>query len=156
MSKERNKATPAVYLFLRKGEEILLGRRQNSGYYDGWYSVPAGHVEAGELPVCGLIREMKEELGIYVNPKDVKLVHTMYRTKHDKTGDRVDLFFLSKKWSGKIKVMESHKCDDIQWFPVNTLPENMMHHVKEAIQNIEKGIIYAELGVGYIQKLQQQ
>ena len=52
--------------------------------------------------------------------------------------------------------MEPQKCDDIEWFPIGARPENMMHHVREAIQNVEKGIIYSELGVGYIQKLQQQ
>lgn len=145
MTKERNKATPAVYLFLRKGEEILLGRRQNSGYYDGWYSVPAGHVEFGELPVGGLIREMKEELDIVVNPKDLRLVQTMYRAKHDETGERLDLFFETEKWSEEVKINEPHKCDDLRWFPVKELPENMMHHVKIALENAKKGVLYSEI-----------
>ena len=155
MSKERNKAVPAVYLFLRKGNEILLMRRQGSGYYDSWYSIPAGHVEAGELPLEGLVRETAEELGIVIDPKDAKLVHTMYRTKHDETGDRADLFFLSTKWSGEIKIMEPNKCDDIKWFPINALPKNVMHHVKEALIHSEKGIPYSEFGVSYIEKLKQ-
>ena len=65
MTRDRNKAVPASYLFLQKGDGILLMRRQNSGYYDGWYTVPAGHVEAGELPVDALLREAKEEIGHY-------------------------------------------------------------------------------------------
>lgn len=155
MTKERNKATPAVYLFLRKGEEILLGRRQNSGYYDGWYSVPAGHVEFGELPIGGLIREMKEELGISINPKDLRLVYTMYRAKHDETGERFDLFFETKKWSGKIKINEPHKCDDLHWFPIKELPKNMMHHVKIAIKNSEKLIFYSEIKIDHIEKFRK-
>ncbi len=150
MTKERNKAVPAVYLFLRKGDEILLMRRQSSGYYDGWYSVPAGHVEAGELPLEGLIRETAEEIGIVIDPKDVKLVHTMYRTKHDETGDRVDLFFLSKKWSGEIRIMEPNKCTGIQWFPIKKLPENMMHHVEKAILDVENGIWYSEFDLKHV------
>ena len=150
MSKERNKAVPAVYLFLRKESEILLMQRQGSGYYDGWYSVPAGHVEAGELPVAGLVREVAEELGIIIDPKDAHLVHTMYRTKHDETGDRVDLFFIVDKWSGKITNTEPHKCSDISWFSINALPENMMHHVKAAIQTFENDISYSELDLNQI------
>lgn len=145
MPKERNKAVPASYLFLRKGEEILLMRRQGSGYYDGWYSVPAGHVEAGELPVETLLRETKEELGITLDKSDIRLVHTMYRTKHDETGDRVDMFFVVSKWSGDITNVEPHKCDDIRWFSVMGLPENVMHHVRDAIKNVELGIQYSEL-----------
>ena len=78
MPKTRNQAVPAVYLILKKDNQILLMRRQGSGYYDGWYSLPAGHVEAGELPIAGLIWEMKEELGISIAPEDIRLVHTMY------------------------------------------------------------------------------
>ncbi len=122
-------------------------RRKGSGYYDGWYSVPAGHVEAGELPVDALIRETKEELGIALDESDVRLVHTMYRTKHDETGDRVDLFFTVTKWSGEITNTEPHKCDDIQWFSLNALPENLVHYVREAIRDVESGIGYSELGL---------
>ena len=148
--KERNKAVPAVYLLLRKGDSILLMRRQGSGYYDGWYSVPAGHVEAGELPLLGLAREVVEELGISINPKEARLVHLMYRTKHDETGDRIDLFFEVTKWSGNITNAESHKCDDVQWFPVKALPEKTMHHVRDAIQKVENNILYSELDLEHI------
>lgn len=125
-------------------------RRKGSGYYDGWYSVPAGHVEAGELPVAGLIREVVEELGITIETENANLAHTMYRIKHDETGDRVDLFFTVSKWSGNISNTEPHKCDDIQWFPVDALPKNTMHHVKDALQNIENGILYSELDLEHI------
>ena len=150
MTKERNKAVPAVYLFLRKQNEILLMRRQGSGFYDSWYSVPAGHVEAGELPLEGLIREMKEELGIDITPQHARLVHIMYRTKYDETGDRVDLFFEVTKWSGEITNAEPHKCDDIQWFSIKALPNQTMHHVRTALENTEKNILYSELDLEHI------
>lgn len=150
MTKDRNKSVPASYLLLRKGEKILLMRREGSGYYDGWYSVPAGHVEAGELPIDALVRETKEELGIILGNNDVRLVHTMYRTKHDETGDRVDLFFEAAKWTGEITNTEPHKCDDVRWFSIDSLPKNIMHHVREAIENIENGISYSELGLDRI------
>ena len=152
MSKERNKTVPASYLLLRKGKEILLMRRKGSGYYDGWYSVPAGHVEAGELPMDALMREIKEELSIILDKDDIRLIHTMYRTKHDETGDRVDFFFAATKWAGEITNTEPHKCDDIRWFALDTLPENMMHHVKEAIENVGNGINYSELGLDRISR----
>jgi len=125
-------------------------RRQGSGYYDGWYSVPAGHVEAGELPVAGLVREVSEELGIDLDPKNIRPVHTMYRTKQDETGDRLDLFFTTSTWQGEIKNAEPQKCNDIAWFPLDALPENLMHHVRGALQNFQKGISYSELDLAHI------
>ena len=61
MPQQRHSAVPAVYLILKKGDEILLQLRQGSGYFDDWYGVPAGHVEPGELPIAALVREIKEE-----------------------------------------------------------------------------------------------
>lgn len=144
--KERNKATPAVYLILKQDDKVLLMRRQGSGYYDGWYSVPAGHVEIGELPLDTLIRETEEEIGIKLEKDNIKLVHVMYRTKSDETGDRIDYFFVVTQWKGEPTICEPHKCDDIQWFSLKALPKNIMHHVQEALQDIENGVPYSELG----------
>jgi len=148
--KERNKAVPAVYVFLKKGDTILLMRRRGSGYYDGWYSIPAGHVEAGELPFKALEREVKEEVGIELDKEHTTFAHSMYRTKHDETGDRVDYFYVSTQWKGEPTICEPHKCDDMQWFPLQALPENLMHHVREALQRIERGELYSELGIDQI------
>jgi len=150
--KNRNKAVPATYLILRRGNEVLLMRRQGSGYYDGWYSTPAGHVEEGELPLDCLIRETKEELGIAVDKRNIKLIHTMYRTKHDETGDRADYFFVVTKWEGEPTIREPNKCDDMRWFSVRALPNNMMHHVRDAIERMESGESFSELGLDRIVK----
>lgn len=149
MFKERNKAVPAVYLLLRKGGDILLSRRAGSGYYDGWYSVPAGHVEADELPLKALVRETKEEIGVDIDPSSAKLVHVMYRPKLDETGERIDLFFETSEWSGEPKIMEPEKCDDLCWFPIKALPENTVHYVYDAIKHAETGIAYSEIDAAH-------
>ena len=145
MKKERHKAVPAVYGIFKKDKQVLLGRRQNTRYYDGWYGFPAGHVEANELPKKALIREIKEEVGVDVTLEDIEFAHILYRTAHDETGDRVDLFFIIKKWTGEPKIMEPHKCDDLQWFSLNNLPEKRIHHEKNAMDCIDKEINFSEI-----------
>ena len=149
---ERNKAIPAVYLFLEKEGRFLIARRYNTGYQDGNYQVPAGHVDMGELPSEALIREAKEEIGIDLLPDDFKLVHVSYRPKHDNTDNRVDFFFRASRWSGEIKNMEPNKCDELKWVSVDALPENMTPHVREAFECIQKGIFYMELGIDYLKE----
>ena len=40
---------PAAYVILRRGDEVLLQLRRNTGFRDGhWACAAAGHVEAGE------------------------------------------------------------------------------------------------------------
>lgn len=145
MKKERHKAVPAVYGIFKKDNQILLGRRQNTTYYDGWYSVPSGHVEVSELPTEAMIREIKEEIGVDVVLEDIEFVHMLYRTAHDETGDRVDFFFVIKKWIGEPKIMEPEKCDDLQWFSLDNLPENRIHHEKSAMDCIDRRISFSEL-----------
>lgn len=150
--KERNKAIPASYLILKRRGEILLARRQGSGYYDGWYALPAGHVEAGELPLDCLVREIKEELGIEIEKKDAILAHTMYRTKLDETGDRADYFFIVEKWRGEPTIMEKDKSDNLQWFSLNAVPANTVPYVLEALRCVERGVSYSEFDFDQLQK----
>jgi 8-oxo-dGTP diphosphatase len=47
-SPQRSRAIIDVHVLLENENQYLLLRRFNTGYYDGAYSVPAGHVEEGE------------------------------------------------------------------------------------------------------------
>jgi mutator protein MutT len=146
---DRNKATPAVYIILEKDDKILIARRCNTGYEDGNYQVPAGHVDEGELPTEAMVREAKEEIGIKINSQDLELVHTMYRTKHNETGDRLDLFFKAHTWSGEVSNTEPHKCDDLCWVEPDKLPNNFTPHVRYAIECVFKGVKYSEIDVEF-------
>ncbi len=147
---ERIKAVPAVYLLLECGRKILLMRRFNTGYQDGSYSVPAGHIDGDELPTEALVRETSEEIGVHLRPSQLKLVHTSYRPKHDQTGSRVDLYFSAVGWSGIVVNVEPHKCDDVRWFDFGSLPENTIPQVRLAIECFRKGVSFSELGVDWL------
>ena len=149
---ERNKAIPAAYLYLEKDGKILLSRRCNTGYEDGNYQLPAGHVESGELPSEALVREMEEELGIAVSLEHIALVHVAYRLKHDATDNRADFFFRTATWSGEVENKEPEKCSDLSWFSPDALPENTTPHVRDAIECILTGTFYNELGIPFLRK----
>ena len=149
---DRNRAVPAVYLIVESEEKLLIARRYNTGYEDGNYQVPAGHVDPGELPKESMVREAKEEISITIDPADLELVHTSYRPPHDETGNRVDLFFKAHRWSGEITNAEPDKCDDLRWVRYDQLPDNMTPHVRHAIDCIRQGIRYSELGIDFLKR----
>jgi len=147
MSQERHKIVPASYLVLIKNGKILLQRRFNTGYEDGKYSMVAGHVDKGETFTQCLIREVKEEAGIMLSSDDLKVVHVMHRNSGtEENNERVDVFFVAENWDGEIENKEPNKCDDLSWFDLNNLPENIIPYVKQAIDCIKDKIFYSEHG----------
>lgn len=132
---ERQKFIVTVYLLFIKDEKILLLRRYNTGWQDGNYSVPAGHVENQEAATTAAMRECLEETGVIVNAEDLDMVYSMHRVEPN----RFEFFFKVKEWSGEIKNNEPHKCDDLSWFRVDNLPENMVPSVKKALEDYLQG-----------------
>jgi 8-oxo-dGTP pyrophosphatase MutT (NUDIX family) len=148
----RNHATTASYLVLQKDNKTLFARRCNTGYQDGNYQVPAGHIDAGELPSEALIREVKEEIGITIDPEDVKFAHTSFRPMMDKTGDRVDYFFVVDVWQGEVTNCEPDKCDDLLWATVDEMPANTTPHVRIALEAINRSEPFSEISLDTLQK----
>jgi len=142
MAKERFKIIPSVYLVLIKNNKILLSRRYNTGYFDGNYSFPAGHLDGDETLKQAMIREAKEEIDVILDPADLELIHIMNRRISN--NERVDFFFKAKKWQGEPKIMESDKCDDLSWFEFNNLPKNIIPYIKQAIDSFFDNINYSE------------
>lgn len=141
---------PAVYLILKKEGKILLMKRMNSGYCDGMYSLPAGHLDGGETAKSGMAREANEELGISFEDieKDLNFYHVIHRlNKGIPFDERIDLFFTANKWIGTPKNMEKSKCDNIEWFPIDNLPINLIPNVRHVILNEEE--YYTELEADY-------
>lgn len=139
----RFKMIASSYLILIKDDRVLLSRRFNTGYMDGHYSLPAGHVDEGETVEDCLVREVKEEIGISVKKKDIKLVHVMHRKEND---IRLDFFYMVGGYKGEIKNMEPEKCDDLKWFELNKLPKNILPYIKQAIEESQQQVLYSDIG----------
>ncbi|OGF22778.1 hypothetical protein A2Y83_03910 [Candidatus Falkowbacteria bacterium RBG_13_39_14] len=144
MTKQHFKITPSSYIILVRDNKILMQRRRNTGYEDGKYSVPAGHFEGGENATMTIIREAKEEIGIILDARNLKMVHIMNRS--DKGNERVDFFFFADFWQGEIKNMEPEKCDELRWFDINSLPTDIIPFIAAGIENYKNKIFYSEFG----------
>ena len=133
----------AVHLFFLRDSQILLLRRFNTGYEDGNYSVVAGHVDAGETVTQAAIREAGEEIGVDLSSQDIEIVHVMNRKSND---ERIDFFMVVKRWVGEISNCEPEKCDQLAWYPIDDLPQNVIPYVRAAIEEFQTGNIFSEFG----------
>lgn len=141
--KKRFTMPVAVHLFLLKGNEVLLLRRYNTGYEDGKYSVPAGHMDGNEEVKHAAIREAREECGIDLAEEDVQVAGVMHRRSSD---ERIDFFLVASNWSGEITNTEPDKCDELIWVDMQRLPENMIPYVRQAITNYRDGKWFDSFG----------
>lgn len=139
----------AVYLLLIKDNQILLLRRFNTGWQDGNYSVPAGHLDGGETVKQAMVREAKEEAGIDINSEDLQVVHVMHRRSVNETVgsmEYIDFFLTAKRWKGTPNLTEPDRADDLAFFPLTALPKNILSYVRLAIEAYQQSIPYSEFG----------
>ena len=146
METERFKLRSAVYLFLIKNNQILLSRRFNTGWMDGKYSLVAGHLNGNETVSQAMIREAYEEAKIVINKEELVPAVTIHRKSLSTDQEYVDFFFVCEKWNGEITIGEPDKCDDLSWFYLDNLPDNLLLYIKEAIENYKNGVPFFESG----------
>ena len=129
-----HKLTGDVHLLLIDADgQILFGRRQNTGYEDGAYHLPSGHLEAGESVIQALIREAKEEVGVTIVPEAVEFSHVMHNSS---SGGRVAFFFTVREWEGAPENREPDKCSELRWFPLDGLPDHLIDYCRAALARI--------------------
>ncbi len=117
-----------VVVLSQDKQNILLGRRLNS-YGQGSLGIPGGRIELDEsLEKCG-IREILEETGL----KATHLEYIGVIREFQKEYNFIHFAFVCKEFEGEPVVEEPEKCESWEWYPLLSLPENIMKGHKSAI-----------------------
>jgi 8-oxo-dGTP pyrophosphatase MutT (NUDIX family) len=132
-SKKRFDLNVSVFVVVARGAEVLLVRRFNTGWKDGFYSLPAGAHDGGETLAQAASRELREETGLSADPATLQLVHMIHCRQGDTGGEWLGAFFLADAWSGTPSIQEPDKHDDLAWFDVNQLPENVIPYTRQGL-----------------------
>ena len=147
MSSERPLIRAAVHVLLTRQldgrTEILMLRRAGTGYQDGNWSLPAGHLDGGETMFQAAAREAQEEIGIALDPELLSFAHAMHRAS---VVERLDFFVIAPVWSGEPVNTEPHKASELAWFPTGALPRNTIPYVRYAIEDIARGRPFSLFG----------
>lgn len=122
-------------------EEVLLALRKDTGYKDGEYELPGGHVEAGEDLMNAMVREAKEELNIELKEENLKIAHIL----HHYNGDRINFVLTTETYEGVPSIGEPDKCEKLKWFDIKNLPSNIIPKARKSIEEINSGIFYSKL-----------
>jgi 8-oxo-dGTP diphosphatase len=122
-----------VHLLLISHGKVLLLRRANTGFADGSWSVPGGHLDEGETLPAAAAREGLEELGIVIDPADLYFAHLCHHADPDGQA-RIGVFFTAARWEGEPSNTEPGKCSKIDWFNLGDLPGDLVTYVRTGIQ----------------------
>lgn len=143
-AKDRFQRIAAAHLFLVKNQRVLLSQRANTGFEDGNYSVPAGHVDGGEQIRDAMIREAMEEIGVSIANDSLRSVPVKHRNCAGH--ERLDYFFSVTNWYGAVTNREPEKCGGLFWADLDGLPSNLIAYVRAAIAHYQNGVTFSESG----------
>ena len=115
---------------------LLLMRRNNTGFLDGWFSLPGGHRDAGETVETAAVRECAEEARVAVEHIEPVVVMPY--------AGGVDFIFEAKRWSGTPAIGEPDKCDALTFAPTDALPARTTRFVKAALACRRRGVWFRE------------
>lgn len=142
---ERFKSVVCTDLLIKKIIDnevyILLMKRQNTGYNDGEYELPGGHLESNEDLYDSMIREAKEELLINLKREEIKIIYLM----HHYNGERLNFIFEVDGTNLNPIIGEKDKCSELKWVKINDLPNETTNKVKLIINDIINNINYNKL-----------
>ncbi|MET8776065.1 alpha/beta fold hydrolase [Nocardia sp. NPDC004654] len=134
-----------VHIMLVRGGEVLLSRRRSADEFDGRWHLPAGKLEAGESATAGAAREALEEIGVVVDPADLRHIHTAHVVGSGREA-RLGLFFEAVNWSGEPVNREPDKCYELAWFALTALPGDVIEYPAAGIRAYFTGATYSQRG----------
>ncbi len=135
-----------MHILLVRDDQVLLTQRRdtNPDFNDRWH-LPSGKLDAGESVLTATVREAEEEVGVLVDPADLRHVHTIH-VNGSGPEPRLGLFFEARRWIGEPTIREPDKCSAIGWFPLRDLPDQLIAYPASGIHAYRRSLTFSVRG----------
>lgn len=126
---ERDGFPVVVHILLERDGRLFLLRRARTGFMDGYYGLPGGHLRRGENVSEAAARECQEETGVL--PEDLKprCVLPYISGRHQ----GLNFLFEAHKFAGEPRINEPDLFDDCCWVARDHLPGEVAPWLAEAL-----------------------
>lgn len=118
--------TTHVWIFDKTGRILCQRRSLKKTVGAGlWESSVAGHIGPNDNYFTGAVREVKEETGIVIDPKELKL-HKIYKDFDRK--EFIGVFYHQLDIDEATIKIEEDEVEEIKLFDKNTLKQQIIHN----------------------------
>ena len=108
-----------VHVLVWRDDALALLRRARTGFMDGYYSLPGGHLNHGESLAAAAARECREELGVVTEDLSPVCVLPYRSGRHQ----GFNFVFESHRYRGAPRINEPELFDALVWAAPAELPE---------------------------------
>ena len=114
-------------IFNKNFSKILLVERneeKRKKFNADWGNI-GGRIEFGETSIQACVREIREEIGLDLSPKKLKLIEIREHPHHSLNVHGVQ-FIYTASISEKEKITINDESDEYGWFDLKNLPDKMI------------------------------
>jgi 8-oxo-dGTP diphosphatase len=124
----------AVKAFILKDDQLLILKRAEDDVQSAnIWEIPGGRLELGEDPILGLMREVREETGLYVKPSlPLSVRHFIRKDEQIVTM----LVFFCRASGGTLQLSEEHS--DFKWVPLKDCKEDLNEFFHKEVDVLHK------------------
>ncbi|HIH20576.1 TPA: NUDIX domain-containing protein [Candidatus Micrarchaeota archaeon] len=112
---------------LKKNGKVLLGKRSNTVGH-GFWCLPGGKVELGELVEHAAKRELLEETSVRAKKLKFAGFVEALRAEENREEGWITLVFNCSSYSGKPRVVKGEKFSEWAWFSPKKLSRPIFQH----------------------------
>ncbi len=126
---ERDAFPVVVHILLERDRRLFLLRRARTGFMDGYYGLPGGHLRRGESVTEAAARECLEETGVMPEDIEPRCVLPYIAGRHQ----GLNFVFESHRFEGEPGVNEPELFDGFCWARRDDLPANAAPWLADAL-----------------------
>lgn len=115
----KNRYINVVLVFIQNSKgEFLIQKR--SIQKDGMYASTGGHAKTGESSIQAMITEIREEIGLKVEEKELELI---YSGRSDRSQVFFDIYYLKRDFDVGDLVLEKDEVELVEWYSIEKIHE---------------------------------
>ena len=118
-----------VHVLLWREARLFLLRRAHTGFMDGYYGLPGGHLRRGESVGEAAVRECREETGVQPQDIEPRCVLPYISGRHQ----GLNFLFEAHRFEGDPRVNEPEFFDGCCWARRDDLPARVAPWLADAL-----------------------